>query len=420
MKNFLKNLQKKTDWALVLILVLSIFVRFYNFNNRVTFWSEQARSLMVSSSYIKEKFSLLGQEYFRVDSNGHKIYSGAVFNYTLVPLLLISNYDPVAITGFFAILNILTGLVIYFVVKRFFSKSLAHLSTFLFLFNSTMIYHSLFIWNYNLLPLIGIVSLYLLFLCQEKLKTKYLFWLGVVSGVGVSIQILYLPIAILTWILAIKKSKNRLKDTSVFAMATIIGNLPMVIFDLRHDFYQSRTIIQYILDTLSGKSDASFSYYYLLPFWPILSILAGSLFIKLFSKNKYLYILVIVLYLYINLNNSNINFRSPTGMPSGLITSDIDNASMVIASDATTNFNVSEVLDFDKRAYVLRYFLQYKYNKKPLGELDYQTLGILYVLAQKDYNFEGSDVWEIKTNWPYDVNKTSDIGEGYSLFKLTK
>ena len=160
MKNFLKNYLTKTNLLLILIFIVATGVRFYNFSNRVTFWSEQARSLIVSANYIKVKPSLLGQEYFRQDSNSHIIYSGALFNYSLVPLLIVSNYDPVRITAFFAVLNLVTGLVLYLVVKKIFGDKIAIISTILFLFNDFMIYHSLFIWNYNYLPIVGILTLF--------------------------------------------------------------------------------------------------------------------------------------------------------------------------------------------------------------------------------------------------------------------
>lgn len=88
------------------IFFVAFVIRFYNFSDRFTFGPEQARSLMVSSNYIQDKPSLLGQEYFRSNSYGHKLYTSAVFNYTLVPLLLAPNYDPVLITVYFVLLFI--------------------------------------------------------------------------------------------------------------------------------------------------------------------------------------------------------------------------------------------------------------------------------------------------------------------------
>lgn len=175
MKNFLKHFTAKNNILLIVVFITAAAVRFYNFPNRITFWSEQARSLIVSANYIKVKPSLLGQEYFREDSNYHIIYSGALFNYSLVPLLLISNYDPIKITVFFALLNIFTGLVIYLSAQKMISQKVALISTILFLFNDFMIYHSLFIWNYNFLPLIGILVVYFSWRFKKAEKYRYIF-----------------------------------------------------------------------------------------------------------------------------------------------------------------------------------------------------------------------------------------------------
>lgn len=420
MKTFLKKLLNKEGLLILVIFVLAFAVRFYNFPNRITFWSEQARSLVTSANYIKDKPSLLGQEYFRVASNGHKIFSGAVFNYLLVPLLLVTNYDPMPITAFFAILNVFTGLVIYWVARKLFDGRVAVFSVILYLFNNMMIYHSLFIWNYNLLPLVGILTFYFLVVQNKKPNYKNIFILGLLSGLGVSFQILYVLIIPVVFILGIWKSKKKFSDTALFAAGLVTGNLPMVLFDIRHNFYNFTALWQYMLDTFKGTSDAAFSYYYLLPFWPIVALGAGYLLSKVFKFNKYLSIALVAIYLFLNLTSSKVSFKNPTGMPTGLTTADISYASQIIASDAKGDFNVAEVLDFDKRAYVLRYYVQFKYGSKPLGETEYDKPPALYVLSQKGYNFEKSDVWEINAGGPYKISLLSDIGTGYGLYKLTK
>ncbi|HKB88281.1 MAG TPA: hypothetical protein VKC53_01390 [Patescibacteria group bacterium] len=420
MKNFLKNLLKKNNILIIVILILASFVRFYNYPNRVTFWSEQARSLIVSANYIKVKPSLLGQEYFRQDSNSHVIYSGALFNYSLVPLLLISDYNPIIITIFFTFLNLFTGIIIYLVIKKTLGEKLALASTFLFLFNDFMIYHSLFIWSYNYLPLIGILIFYFSYLNFQKEKFGYVFLLGLLSGVGIGLQVLFAPIAIFVLLINIWKSKNKLKSIIFFASGIIVGNLPLVIFDLRHNFYQTRTIFQYFIDTLQHRSDANFNYYYLLSFWPIAAILGGILLVRLFKWNKIAGAFFICLYLFLSLSSYKVSFNSPTGMPNGLKVSDIDNASKIIANDTTGDFNVSEVLDFDKRAYVLRYYLEFKYGKNLLSEIDYPNANVIYALSQKGYNFDSSGIWEISSGGARKVIELSNLGDGYALYKLEK
>lgn len=420
MKNFLKGFLRKNNWLLIAIFLIAAGVRFYNFPNRITFWSEQARSLIVSANYIKEKPSLLGQEYFREDSNAHTIYSGAIFNYSLVPLLLIFNYNPIPITGYFTVLNIFTGIVIFWTVRKMFGEKIAIFSTILFLFNDYMVYHSLFIWNYNYLPLIGILIFYLSYKFILKGGRRNIFLIGFLSGLGISFQILFLPIAVITLLVNIWRSKRKVTDTLFFASGLIIGNLPMVLFDIRHNFYQVRTLLQYLLDTMQGKSDAAFAYYYLLPFWPIFAVLAAWLMTKLSGNKKYILASVLAIYFLINISSSKINWSGPTGMPSGTTINVIALASEKISVDAKGSFNIAEVLDFDKRAYVLRYYLQFKNSKIPQGVADYPKASLLYVLSEKGYNFVTSNVWEVKSAGLTKISKLTHVGSGYAIYKLQK
>ncbi len=418
MKNFSKLLSKN-NLIIIAIFLVAVFVRFYNFPNRVTFWTEQAESLTTSLEYLK-KPTLLGQEYFRKDLNGHVIFSGALFNYLLLPLALISNLDPVKITAFFAVLNIATGFAIFVLIKKMFGEKLAAVSTFLFLFNDYMIYHSLFIWNYNFLPLIGIFIFYFTRKNFKKESPVNFFLLGLFNGFGISLQILFVILALAVFLINILKVKSKINFVVMFLAGIILGNLPMIIFDLRHNFYQTQTLWNYLTATFAGKTDASFSYYYLLPFWPIFAVILGYFFLKFFKVNKYLGFALLIFYIFINLTSQKINWNFPTGMPKGIRVSDIDRASRAIAADAKNNFNVSEVLDFDKRAYVFRYFLVYKYRKEPMRVADYPEAQTLSVLSEVGYHFKNSGVWEVKSGGLTEIKKLADVNGGYAIYKLTK
>jgi hypothetical protein len=194
----------------------------------------------------------------------------------------------------------------------------------------------------------------------------------------------------------------------------------MVIFDLRHDFYQTRTLWQYLIDTLLRRSDASFSYYYLLPFWPIFALAGGFILFRLWKKSKTGVVGVLMIYLVLNFSSRMVNWSAPTGMPGGLNVSDIDLISKEIAIDAKGEYNVAEVLDFDKRAYVLRYFLEYKYGSQPLNVESYPKAKLLYVLAPKDYNFGQSSVWEVYSGGPSKVGLFHNTNDSYGIYKLTR
>lgn len=423
MKNFLIRLNK--GWfilAFMLIIISGLWVRFYNFEDRITFGSEQARSLVVSANYLKYKPSLLGQEYFRVNSKGHKLFAGSLFNYSLVPLLILFKYDPTLITAYFAVLNIATGLVIYYLVKKMTNKHVALISLTLFIFNSYMAYHSMFIWILNYLPLVGMLSLYLTWkIFRKKAHNIDFLLLGILSGIGFGMEYLYILAVIPVVYFLIRYAAKKITTFTLFLLGSVLGDITQVIFDLKHDFYHLKTLWQYTLDTIHGVSGAGFIYYHFLDFWPLFILIAALIIYRIGLKNKLASVLIICLYLIVNLNSSLINYKLPVGMPEHLNISKIKEASKLIADKTSGSFNVATLYDFDTRGYVLRYFVEYVYKKTPLGELEYPISNELYTLSHVDYKFDSVYTpWELNVFKPYNIEIVGDIGGNFVVSRITR
>lgn len=402
------------------IIAFSFFVRLYNFSDRLTFGPEQAISLDTSAVMIKEKLSLLGIENVqRFTSDGFMIFSGALFSYTLIPLLLIFDYDPLPISYFFASLNILTGIVFYYYSKKYLGSLIAVISLFLFMFSSSMINHSMFIWILNYLPLVGVFSFFCILEMIKNRSYKYIFYLGILSGVGFSLEYLYLITAVLLCFLTIYLYKNFLKTTSLFVLGAIIPNLPLVIFEIKHDFYHFNTLVKYTIDTINGEAVAGFSFYHVLHLYPIV-FLIGAILIKNIFKSRIYIALILVIYLVINLNTKSVNFTKPVGMVDGLTITDIKDTAKIIAEAKPDNYNVVTLFDFDTRARTLRYYLNHIYQSKPNGFVDYRDSQSIYSLSKLEYDYNTNNPWELNVFKPYKVEKVNEIGNGYGLYKLTK
>ena len=405
----------------VVIFLLALFVRFYNFGERITFGPEQAISLITSGRMITEKFSLLGVENVqRVTSTGHRIFSGVVFSYSLIPLQILFKFDPLPITAYFSLVNILTGLALYFLSRKMFKEKVALFATVLFLFSSQMIYHSLFIWILNYLPLVGLLTFYFLFKLRKDQKKLYPFVLGILSGLGLSFEYLYFFTGLIVLLIVLYYSKKKWLSFALFTIGGVLPNLPTIVFDIRHGYYHAFTLWQYLLDVVNGVNSSSLSYYHFLQFWPLMAIAGGILLIRLYQRQKFLAIFFVSLFLYLNLKSSFISFNTPTGMPRELTLANIYSAARIIKEDSPKDFNVAVLVDFDTRGHILRYPLEFKYGIKPLGVIDYPISQSLYVLAEKGYNFEEPGVWELTSFSPYKTKKLESISSNYSIFKLTK
>jgi len=280
----------------------------------------------------------------------------------------------------------------------------------------------MFLWPYNYLPLFGIVGVYLVYLFKKKNNFLSVFLLGFISGLGFGIQYLYLPLALVFAGLILFYSKRKIIYLLSLVIGGVIGDFPMVLFDLRNKFYNFETLFNYFIDTIKGQSDASFNYYYLLPLWGIAAVAIGWLINKTFMKSKLLAILIIAIYVILNLNSHLINYKKPTGMPDGLTWHEIYIAASIIAKDHPTDFNVASLLDFDTRGYILRYPVEIMFGYHPLGEEDYPQSKTLYVISQDNYDFRSPKVWELQAVQPYTIKKLDTIGlnSDYGVYKLTK
>lgn len=415
-----KNISKKKTLVLS-IIIAAIFIRFYNFENRINFGPEQAISLIVAGDYIKDKPTLLGlPSTQRFTSNGHIIFSGAFFTYTLVPLLLLFNYDPTPITAVFAFINVLSGLILFLVVNRYINFRVALFSLILFLFNSYMIYHSMFIWIVNYLPLFGILIGIFLYKFHKTKKNIYSFLVGLISSLSFGMEYMFLFTIIIIFGLLIFMSPKKMVIFLIFISGAILGSLPMIVFDLRHDFYHLRVFIQYGLDTLNNPRQGVTDFYHFLHFWPLLMLLLAIFLNAIYSYSRFLAVATLILYLSVNLISDKISFTSAIGMQQGMNINSFKQAAKAISEDNPDNFNVAALLDFDSRAHPIRYLLKFVHNSPPKGIEEYSNISTLYVFAEKGYDFDRALAWEIKVHRPFDIKTLKDINQKYKVYKLNK
>jgi len=425
--NFFDNLKKisRVHGYLILIIVLftvGTFLRLYNFQNRLIFGPEQAISLITASSYL-DKFSLLGEVNLqRTTSTGLNPFHGAYFNYFLVPFIILFKFNPLPITYFFLFLNLFTAYLFFRVSNKLFGKLIAVFALIYFLFSSKMIHHSLFIWNLNFLPLLGILVLWIFAnLYKNRQKIIYPFWLGVIGGIGFGLQYLFLPFIIFIFALSVLLSKKKIQSIIAFVVGIIIGGLSMVIFDLRHDFYYTRTLWQYFIDSINNKVNGGIHYYDFMYLLPYLFLIYAAVTTVLYKIWKPLCLIPLVIFVFINLNSPQINYQNSTGVAPGITLKVLESASAIIAADnPPQKYNVVTLWDFDTRAHTLRYFLTNYYKRSPQGVEEYKNIDVLYAFAPEDYNIDIPNVYELNQFFPYKITELSSNTAGYRLYKLTK
>lgn len=410
-----------TILILCVIITSSFFIRFYNYPNRINFSAEQGLALGTSADYIHNRISLLGQKTFlRTTSKGHMLFSGSLYNYSLVPLLILFKYQPLPITAFFTLFNIVTGILIFILVKKMINKNVAMLSTTLFLFNSVMINHSMFIWILNYIPMVGMLTIFVIWIYKYNPNIKSALSLGILGGVGINLEYFYLFTIVLVGVILFLLSANKIRDMAIYFLGLAMGNWTMILFDLRHNLYYTKTLLQYFLDTMANPGQSHISYYHFLQFWPFFIILIALALDKIFYLNKVFALTLLLIYLIINLFSPKISLSKAIGMSEGMNYPKIYNAAQTIANENPMNFNLVSLNDSDFRAYALRYLEKYVFNKNPESLENYNNIGELYILANSNFNIGNNQPWEIQTFNAKRINLLINL-DGYNMvYKLSK
>jgi hypothetical protein len=234
------------------------------------------------------------------------------------------------------------------------------------------------------------------------------------------LEYLYGPTYLLVLILALYFSKKRINTFLIFIASSLVPNLPLLIFDLKHHFYNLTVLWSYSLDVVKHPGISGVSYYDFLQFWPVALLILAVIIVKIWNKNKIVALLILCIYIFINVRSPFVVFDRPTGMPKDLTLKNIETVANLISKDKPANFNVAVINDFDTRGHILRYSLEYNDSVDPNSVEDYPSSQMLYVLAPLSYNFSGSHVWEIQSfNYKKEI-KLADVSSDFGLFKLTK
>lgn len=404
------------------MFAVGTFLRLYNFQNRLIFGPEQGMSFIVSASNL-EKFSLLGEtNLIRATTSGHIPFHGAMYDYLLLPFLVIFRFRVLPVTFLFAVLNLATAYALWKVSKKIFGKIVAALALFFFLFSDVMIHHSLFAWVVNPTPMLGVLTLWFVYkLIKNRNAILPVLWIGVMSGFGFGLQSFYILFAGFLFLLTIIISKKKILTALTFLLGVILGALPTVIFDLRHDFYHLRTFAQYFYEVATGQVSGASTYYNFLFLYPYIFLIYAFFSAFLYKIWKPLVFGPVLLFLYGTMTSPFVDLNRSVGMAPGITLKSLETAAAIIAKDGPPkSYNIATLWDFDTRANPLRYILTFYYNKKPESVENYQHIDALYVFAPENYDMKVPRVWELQIFMPYKVKDLNIPVPDYRLYKLTK
>lgn len=319
---------------IILIILLAAFLRLYRISDYMTFLGDEGRDVLVAKGILEGHFTLLGPR-----SSAGDFFMGPAYYYMITPFLWLFRYDPVGPAVMVALFGIATVFLVYYSGKKFFDQKTALFASALYAVSPLVIIYSHSSWNPNILPFFSLLIMYLLYKAiSEDLSWEYYAFIGFLLGIAMQLHYLALFLAIIMFLYIffgnwIKNKKiETAKIIKQFVQVTagfIAGISPFLLFELRHGFPNTHTIITFIFgqtlqkgyETHSGffsiVSDvffrlfARFVFNYpfpdryhnysplLLQIWAIVIIIAilSSIILLFFKKNK-LVVLLFSLWLF--------------------------------------------------------------------------------------------------------------------------
>ncbi|MDD4938180.1 MAG: hypothetical protein PHX34_04190 [Candidatus Shapirobacteria bacterium] len=276
---------------LFLIIIISLFTLFFSLlklSKGYTFEWDQADDASKVFSIISQKKPLLIGP--RV-SNDNGFFVGPYHYYFLLPFFLLTKGDPVAGSYAVIFINLLTTIVSFLLIKKIFNPKTAFIASLLL-----SICLGKTCWNVMYSPLIAISVFYV---CYQIINNKFKFPLAMfIAGFISTIHLVpasLVPIIILSFFLAPQKPK--LKEIFLGILFFIIPFIPLIIFDIRHDFLNLNKLLLMVF----GRNNITISTIpplWLRSFWRSLNIF--SFFPKTFGRIFSLLILIISPFLFKN------------------------------------------------------------------------------------------------------------------------
>jgi 4-amino-4-deoxy-L-arabinose transferase-like glycosyltransferase len=241
------------------LILIAAFLRLYQIEGFMTFLGDQGRDAIIVKRILRfEHFPAIG-----APSSVGQIYLGPFYYYLITPFLLFTNFNPVGLGIGVALLSIAGIVHAWYILQKKYGPVVS-LPFLVFMVSSfVLIELSRFSWNPNLLPFFTFLTIYFFYKWVKEQNVMYALLFGAFTSFCIQLHYLsalsFIPITIvyLYFVFHLKKKIIFLKQ-SVFALTSFLFfNAPLILFDLRHNFLNTKNFIALFTE---GKvsSDANY------------------------------------------------------------------------------------------------------------------------------------------------------------------
>lgn len=242
--NVFKDLKKVQIILLIVLILTTVFFRFWKIRDYVVFLGDEGRDMII----MRQMIQTVRPVFLGPTASVGGFYLGPIYYWMAAPFLALTFFDPVGPSIMVAIFGFATVLLLYKFLKETIGFYPAILASFLYATSPLIVRYSRSSWNPNPLPFFALLLIYSIHLAISRKKPLYFLLTGASFGVAVQLHylsIMLIPIAFLIILINIK-IKSIPKIFFLCALGAIITFSPFLIFELKHNFPNFRTIMEFV------------------------------------------------------------------------------------------------------------------------------------------------------------------------------
>ena len=258
---YCKNIPKR-NYALALIVLVGLFLRSYNLHDWLYFYPDQMRDVTIVGDFVSGKtlLPLLG---FKAASTNFEL--GAMYYYFQIISGEIFGVTPSTMAYPDVFFGVLSILLLYYFLKRYFSVNVALALTGLYSVSFYAIRYSRFAWNTNPIPFFVILFLLALleFLyAKNETHWKWIVSIGIALGVGVQLHtvlLILLPITLFGVVIYFFYKKSYpWKKIIIILLIALFLNTGQIISEINRGFKNTKYFFDVLNDRSPGDSGGIF------------------------------------------------------------------------------------------------------------------------------------------------------------------
>lgn len=238
---------KKVIWG---VFALALFLRFWNIPDLLRFTlDEELEAFVVRNIITGFHFPAIGISVAPVG-----IHLSPVFYYLVAVPFAIGNADPLVWGYFASMIGVTTTIVLFFTTKKMTNLKIAFLSTVFYASSFLTVMYDKHFWNVMLMPLLAVLTIYALHQIINGSYRWFIFLAGILA-LGITSHLSSLCLVILS-LYVLLKYKIRIPNTILIVglFIVVISQLPLLFFESRHEFLQTRTLVDFFSVEHKGLS----------------------------------------------------------------------------------------------------------------------------------------------------------------------